>query len=139
MDNLYNRVSRRRQPGQKGFTLIELLVVIAVLAILAAIVIFNVIGVKKSGSASACNTDKQSVQTASDAYLNDHGVYPNGTGAGDTNGTVTTANTQAVDITALTAPSTGNSYLHTAPGNGETFNYSDANGTVVGTYAGGTC
>jgi prepilin-type N-terminal cleavage/methylation domain-containing protein len=65
-------VSRRRQPGQKGFTLIELLVVIAVLAILAAIVIFNIVGVTNKGSSSACATDQKSIQTAVDAYYNDH-------------------------------------------------------------------
>ena len=57
--------------------LIELLVVIAVLAILAAIVIFNVVGVSNRGKSSACDTDSKSVQTASDAYYNDHNkVYP---------------------------------------------------------------
>jgi prepilin-type N-terminal cleavage/methylation domain-containing protein len=76
MDGLYNRVSRRRRRGQSGFTLIELLVVIAVLAILATIVIFNVTGVVNRGSSSACATDLKSVQTASDAYFNDHGSYP---------------------------------------------------------------
>ena len=72
MDNLYNRVSRRRQPGQKGFTLIELLVVIAILAILAAVVIFNIVGVTNRGKTSACATDVKTVQSASDAYYNDN-------------------------------------------------------------------
>jgi prepilin-type N-terminal cleavage/methylation domain-containing protein len=77
MDNVYNRVSRRRRKGQGGFTLIELLVVIAVLAILAGIVIFNITGVANKGKTSACQTDLKSVQTAVDAYYNDHGsVYP---------------------------------------------------------------
>ena len=76
MDNLYNRVARRRRAGQKGFTLIELLVVIAVLAILAAIVIFNVIGVSNKGSSSACATDVKSAQTAADAYSNDLNTTP---------------------------------------------------------------
>jgi prepilin-type N-terminal cleavage/methylation domain-containing protein len=72
MDNLYNRVSRQRQPGQKGFTLIELLVVIAILAILAAVVIFNIVGVTNRGqNASAC-TDVKTVQSAADAYYNDN-------------------------------------------------------------------
>ncbi len=76
MDNLYSKVAQRRRRGQSGFTLIELLVVIAVLAILAAIVIFNVTGVVNRGTSSACQTDKASVQTASDAYHNDTGSYP---------------------------------------------------------------
>jgi prepilin-type N-terminal cleavage/methylation domain-containing protein len=76
MDNLYNRVSRRRGKGQGGFTLIELLVVIAVLAVLAAIVIFNVTGVANRGKLAACQTDLKSIQTASDAYNNDKSTYP---------------------------------------------------------------
>jgi prepilin-type N-terminal cleavage/methylation domain-containing protein len=77
MDNVYNRVSRRRRKGEGGFTLIELLVVIAVLAILAGIVIFNITGVANRGKVSACQTDVKSVQTAVDAYYNDNGsTYP---------------------------------------------------------------
>ena len=76
MDDLYNRVSRRRRSGQKGFTLIELLVVIALLAVLAAIVIFNVTGVVNNGKTAACQTDEGTVQTASDTYYADYGVYP---------------------------------------------------------------
>ena len=66
MDNLYNRVSRRRR-GEGGFTLIELLVVIAILAILAFIVIFNVTGVTNRGNSWACVTYGRSVQTGVDA------------------------------------------------------------------------
>lgn len=100
MDDLFNRVARRRRPGQGGFTLIELLVVIAVLAILAAIVIFNVLGVVNRGSSSACATDVKSAQTAVDAYYNDHQKYP-------------------TDWTADTPPLVPN-YLHTAPTSAET-------------------
>jgi general secretion pathway protein G len=100
MDNLYNRVARRRTRGEGGFTLIELLVVIAVLAILAAIVIFNVVGVANKGSNSSACTDQKSVQTAVDAAIND-GV----TIAPDKNGFFTGA-----DWTALVP-----AYLHTGP------------------------
>ena len=75
MNDLYGRVAQRRR-GQAGLTLIELLVVIAVLAILAAIVIFNVTGVTNRGTSSACQTDKEPLQTASDAFHNDTGNYP---------------------------------------------------------------
>jgi prepilin-type N-terminal cleavage/methylation domain-containing protein len=92
MDNLYTRVSRRRRRGQEGFTLIELLVVIAVLAVLAGIVIFNVTGVTNRGNLAACQTDLKSVQTASDAYYNDH------------------AATYPANVAALVP-----TYLHTAP------------------------
>jgi general secretion pathway protein G len=80
MDDLDNRVARRRRSGQRGFTLIELLVVIAVLSVLAAIVIFNVTGVVNRGNTAACQTDLKTVQTASDAYFNDNGRYPTTTG-----------------------------------------------------------
>jgi prepilin-type N-terminal cleavage/methylation domain-containing protein len=134
MDALFNRVARRRRRGQGGFTLIELLVVIAVLAILAAIVIFNVVGVTNRGSTSACQTDTKSVQTASDAFYNDKLVYPNGLTSANTGGSNTTTAGSAVDIAALTP-----AYLHTAPGNGETFTYNDTTGTVAGSVGGGTC
>ncbi|HEX6538962.1 MAG TPA: type II secretion system protein [Candidatus Dormibacteraeota bacterium] len=116
MDDLFNRVIRRRRRGQKGFTLIELLVVIAVLAILAGIVIFNVLGVTNRGSSSACATDEKSVQTASDAYYNDHNktYATSGGGAGTLD-------------SALLSPA----YLHTYPT--EQAWAIDANGTVTNT------
>ncbi|MGH7687165.1 MAG: type II secretion system protein [Candidatus Dormibacteria bacterium] len=120
MDDLYNRVARRRVRGQSGFTLIELLVVIAVLAVLALIVIFNVAGVFNRGASSACATDAKSVQTASDAYYNDNNQkYPSATD--------TSAGT--VDLTKLVPV-----YLHTTPGNGEVFTFTNPNGTVGGQY-----
>jgi prepilin-type N-terminal cleavage/methylation domain-containing protein len=76
MDDLYNKVARRRRRGEGGFTLIELLVVIAVLAVLAFIVIFNVSGVANRGNAAACATDVKSVQTALDAAQNDGVAVP---------------------------------------------------------------
>jgi len=91
MDDLFNRVARRRRRGaQGGFTLIELLVVIAVLAVLATIVIFNVAGVANRGRSSACVTDLKSIQTASDAYYNDSatGLYPIGAAGGAAPGTI---------------------------------------------------
>jgi type II secretion system protein G len=120
MDDLYNRVSRRRRSGQKGFTLIELLVVIAVLAVLAAIVIFNVTGVVNRGNNAACVTDLKTVQTASDAYYNDNAKYPTaGGGAG------------AVVPADLTAPVGGNPpYLHSFPTSTGTVTI-DANGNAT--------
>ncbi len=120
MDNLFNRVAHRRRRGQQGFTLIELLVVIAVLAILAAIVIFNVVGVANRGSQSACNTDKQTIQTASDGYYNDHvnattGDHPYPVAGGAAPGDV---------VQGDLSPT----YLHTWPS--EKTWHIDANGTV---------
>jgi prepilin-type N-terminal cleavage/methylation domain-containing protein len=122
MDSAYNRVARRRRRGQGGFTLIELLVVIAVLAVLAGIVIFNVAGVANRGASSSCATDTKSVQTASDAWYNDHTqTYPPGGAA--------TSKGEVLDSSVLVP-----AYLHTVPGNGETFSYIDVSGTVAGTY-----
>lgn len=66
------RSSRRRQDG---FTLIELLVVIAVVAILSAVVVLNLLSVKDNASTTACRTDVQTVQSATDAYHTDHGTF----------------------------------------------------------------
>ena len=111
MNKLQNQVARR-QRRQSGFTLIELLVVIAVLAILAAIVIFNVLGVANRGTSARCSTDKSTIQTAVDAYYNDHNSYP--------------ASGGNVDYTLLTS---GN-YIHTTPA--ETFAIDTSNGNVSG-------
>jgi general secretion pathway protein G len=113
MDNVYNRMSRRRRPGQGGFTLIELLVVIAVLAILAGIVIFNITGVANRGKSSACLTDLKSVQTAVDAYYNDHSsTYP------------------ASPVSLTSGGPIVPTYLHTTPTSVGTVSI-DANGTVT--------
>jgi prepilin-type N-terminal cleavage/methylation domain-containing protein len=113
MDNVYNRMSQRRRKGQGGFTLIELLVVIAVLAVLAGIVIFNVTGVANKGKSSACVTDKQTIQTAVDAYYNDHNsTYP--------------ASGANVDSALLVSTN----YIHSAPP--ETFALDTTSGTVSG-------
>lgn len=117
MDNLYNRVARRRRPGQRGFTLIELLVVIAVLLVLALIVIFNVVGVTNRGSSSQCVTDKQSIQTASDAYYSDNGKY------------ATTTPTVGAPGEDLDPTKLSPQYLHTWPAEKPAWSI-DANGTV---------
>jgi general secretion pathway protein G len=117
MDRLLNKAARKRHEGQSGFTLIELLVVIAVLAVLAAIVIFNVTGVTKRGSSSACSTDLKTVQTASDAYYNDNAkTYALKSGS-----------TTDLDSTKL-APA----YLHTWPDDGQTWAI-NSSGTVTNT------
>jgi prepilin-type N-terminal cleavage/methylation domain-containing protein len=111
MDDLFNRVARRRRRGaQGGFTLIELLVVIAVLAVLATIVIFNVAGVANRGRSSACVTDLKSIQTASDAYYNDSatGLYPIGVAGGAAPGALNPALLAGTYIHATTAQVTAN-------------------------------
>ena len=77
MDDVFNRVARRRHGNQGGFTLIELLVVIGILAILAAVVIFNITGVTNKGKLAAACTDVKTIQSAADAYYNDNAqTYP---------------------------------------------------------------
>jgi general secretion pathway protein G len=61
--------------SDKGFTLTELLVVIAILGILAAVVVFAVGGITDKGQSSACSADKQTVQTAEEAYYAKNGSY----------------------------------------------------------------
>ena len=131
MDSRRGRALRRRSHGQAGFTLIELLVVIAVLAILAAIVIFNVVGVANRGKTSACATDKQTVQTAVDAYFNDHtagtppvNVYPDATG-GDV---AAPAANDAVNNAELVSGNGFPPYIHTTPP--EQFHYTGNSGTI---------
>ena len=119
MDNLFNRVARRRHPGQRGFTLIELLVVIAVLAVLAAIVIFNVVGVTDKGKTSGCRTDVGTLQTAVDAYFNQNNTYP--VTGGDKTAPLAT---DTVDTNELV---TG-SFIHTVPTDTGALNYDPPNG-----------
>jgi hypothetical protein len=76
---------------------------------------------------SACETDTKSVQTAVDAFFNDHTVYPNGTGPSNTGGTSPTQPGQAVDLSALVP-----AYLHSSPPSDETFTFTGADGTIVG-------
>ncbi len=117
----------RRRSGQGGFTLIELLVVIAVLSVLAAIVIFNVTGVKNKGTTASCQTDTQTLQTAVDAYYNATSAYP--VTGGDTA-------TPATGAVVNTSELLSGSYIHSVPGNGETFAYANQTTNGVGTIAG---
>ena len=143
MDDLYNRVARRRRPGESGFTLIELLVVVAVLAILAAIVIFNVVGVANKGRTAACKTDEQTIQTAVDSYYNDLGtnggtsLYPDSHAPGDTAnpGVGDAVNyTELLGTKSVGSPAvTVGPWIHTTPP--ETFQYTGVSGTIVGSPA----
>jgi prepilin-type N-terminal cleavage/methylation domain-containing protein len=67
---------RRRRRNQRGFTLIELLVVIAILGILAAIVSISLLGVTATARANALKAEKQVIQGAFDAMLQDQHVDP---------------------------------------------------------------
>jgi general secretion pathway protein G len=61
--------------SEKGFTLTELLVVIAILGILAAVVVFAVGGINNNSKDSACKTEKQTLQTAEEAYYAQNKSY----------------------------------------------------------------
>ena len=52
----------------KGFTLVELLIVIVILGILATVTVFAVRGITDKGQQNACKTDRQTLDTAIEAY-----------------------------------------------------------------------
>ena len=58
----------------KGFTLIELLIVIVILGILATVTVFAVRGITDQGQDNACAADKQTLQTALEAYYAQEGT-----------------------------------------------------------------
>lgn len=59
---------KKRQMGQGGFTLIELLVVIAILAVLAGLAIIGIGAMRDNATLSACKADRDTIQTAAEAY-----------------------------------------------------------------------
>ena len=74
---MYSRLRTRLDVGSRddGFTLIELLIVIIILGVLAGIVVFAVGGITDRGKASACSTEKKTLQTAEEAYYAQNGSY----------------------------------------------------------------
>jgi general secretion pathway protein G len=66
---------RQARKNESGFTLIELLIVIVILGVLSAIVVFAVGGITDTGKKSACKSDAKTVETASEAYFAQNGVY----------------------------------------------------------------
>ena len=68
--------TKTRARGEEGFTLIELLIVIAILGILAGVVVFAVGGTTESAKKNSCKIDRQTIETAAEAFKADNGVYP---------------------------------------------------------------
>ena len=66
---------KRRNADEAGFTLVELLVVVTILGILAAVAVFAIGGTATTSKKAACNTDLQTVQSASDAYYAKNNAY----------------------------------------------------------------
>ena len=73
---VHRLAATRRPRNESGFTLIELLIVIVILGVLSGIVVFAVGGIQDRGNASACRTDKKTVQVAVEAYYAKNGTYP---------------------------------------------------------------
>lgn len=60
----------------RGFTLIELLVTIAIIGLLATFLIPNYIEARVRARDAQRKSDLRTIQTALEAYQNDHGEYP---------------------------------------------------------------
>ena len=103
------RARRDERADEGGFTLIELLIVIVILAILAAIIVFAVQNLTGSSAKASCESDVQTVDHASQAYLAQVGKAPtNVTDLTAAAGTVTLS-----DGSTNTGP-----WLHNTPING---------------------
>jgi prepilin-type N-terminal cleavage/methylation domain-containing protein len=103
------RARRDERGDEGGFTLIELLIVIVILAILAAIVVFAVQNLTGSSAKASCESDVQTVDHASQAYLAQVGTAPTNV----TNLTAAAGSVKLSDGSFNTGP-----WLHNTPTNG---------------------
>ena len=75
----------------------------------------------------ACETQTKTIQTAADAYDNDLGVWPNGSGKSNTGGTATVSAGQTVDLAALLHAG----YINPQSSD-DTYTFANSAGLVVG-------
>lgn len=66
----------RHGRDQGGFTLIELLVVVAILAVLSGAVIIGVGALRGNAQEQTCRVDRETLETAAEAYRTSNGAYP---------------------------------------------------------------
>ena len=66
----------RSNRGQGGFTLIELLVVVAILAVLSGAVIIGVGALRGNAQEQTCKVDRETLETAAEAYRTSNGAFP---------------------------------------------------------------
>ena len=76
----YTYMKYLRKMDSRGFTLMELLIVMVILSILVAIATGSYASSSRRGRDNRRKNDLRSLATALEAYYNDKGVYPTGSG-----------------------------------------------------------
>lgn len=73
-------MTKKRSRFEQGFTLMELMIVMVIMSILVAIAMGSFTSSSKRGRDNRRKNDLKSVSTALEAYYNDKGQYPVGSG-----------------------------------------------------------
>ena len=140
MKDFFTKLWKRFSKGQSGFTLAELIVVVAIIVGLAAVILPNVGRFTGQGQEGANATERNSVQTALDAWAaDDIDNFPVPLPTGD----VTTDLWGASGTIDLVGAEGGGVFLR-LPGGGEDTDQAycwDTNGTITfaTTTAGAAC
>ena len=122
----------RRMGDKRGFTMIELLIVIAILGVL------TVLGITSFGTSQLKSRDARrkadllNITKALEAYYNDHGEYPTGTG-----NTGIAGQTWSNPFTDPDNPTDGALYINVLPTDPSGYNYyyDSSDGTYFQLYA----